>query len=146
MQATRAMAALAAAAILSACASTPPTEAELAAADYGPRPPNYKEIIHWYLQGSLRDPDSAQIRFANEPVKGWTKLAGKLRVGYAICVGVNAKNSFGAYTGYKDYYFVINRGKILQPVLHAGTDMGIVNRRAEAGCNRVVKTLPASAL
>jgi len=69
---------------------------------FGPPPPsNYKEVLEREIRGMLKDPDSAKIEFAGvfakqvEPVTFEPK--GKL--GWVVPVMVNAKNSYGGYTG-----------------------------------------------
>ncbi|WP_395406253.1 hypothetical protein ACHMW6_06160 [Pseudoduganella sp. UC29_106] len=95
---------------ISGCAS-PPTTQELALADYGPAPKNYKVTVTAHMQMLLKDPDSARYGFYIEPVKGY---AGRQRVfGWATCVMINAKNSFGGYTGAQQYFFLIRNDKIV---------------------------------
>jgi hypothetical protein len=59
------LAASAAALVLSACAGTPPTRAEIAVADFGARPTNPEPAIHAYFDGVLKDPESAGTRSAS---------------------------------------------------------------------------------
>ena len=55
-----------AAALLAGCASMPPEK--LAAADCGPYPEQYEEIVKAWMQESLKDPYSAHVEMTN-PVK-----------------------------------------------------------------------------
>lgn len=75
---------------------------------------NYKTPSEWFLtiripdgiKNRLKDPDSAKIRLLAGPkfIHGPTVNMS----GYGLCYGVNAKNSFGGYTGEKLFYFVTN--------------------------------------
>ena len=53
----------------------------------GALPDDYKTIVDEALAGSLKDPDSRKLVF------------GKTKAGL-VCGDVNAKNSFGGYTGF----------------------------------------------
>lgn len=97
--------------------AVPPTEEQLRNADYGPYPYDYKEIITNHLDKILKDPDSAQVDFKGFlPTQQWSSYFGNTKYGYAICVDINAKNSFGGYTGRQTSYFLINNGYIVQEI------------------------------
>jgi hypothetical protein len=110
------------AAILSACAAAP-TQDELARADYGAYPENFKDIIGQYVSSRLKDPDSAQFRYQNYPKPGYSRLGG-MKFGYVVCVAINAKNSFGGYTGYHANYFMIKDGVIIDAMMGSSGDYG----------------------
>lgn len=97
--------------LVAGCA-TKPTDAEFNSADFGTYPTGFKETITTYLQQVLKDPESAKLKFLNEPKKAWSGLDGQSRYGYAVCVDINAKNSFGAYTGFDTSFFLIRDNKI----------------------------------
>src|SRR5258708_21739725 len=56
----------ASAALTGGCKS-PPTQSEMAAYDYGPRPENYEKLIRDYLWPKLLDPGSAIVEFKAGP-------------------------------------------------------------------------------
>lgn len=87
--------------LLAGCASLP-TAQEAASADYGPMPTNYEQIVKTYYGTTLKDPDSAQYRNISSPRQYWLgdRFTGA-KYGYLVCVTLNAKNSYGAYVGYK---------------------------------------------
>src|SRR5438477_6228366 len=90
--------------LIAGCASAPTAE-KLANADYGDYPANYRQLIRDFFQVALKDPDSAQYQF-REPYKGYSKKAlivggGVDKYGWICNVNVNAKNSYGGYTGSK---------------------------------------------
>ncbi len=64
----------------------------------------------------LKDPYSAVMK-CEEPKQGWRNddLFSKYKkhYGYVLTCMVNAKNSFGAFGGYKKYEFVINNGTVI---------------------------------
>ncbi len=101
----------------------PPTREELAGADYGNYPSNYKETIKSYLNRNLKDPDSAKIEYLNEPRTAWSTWGGGKKFGYAVCANVNSKNSFGGYTGYKIGYYLIKNDTIILPMTGEGVYM-----------------------
>ena len=103
--------------LLSACASGPPTQQELAAADYGASitQENAQDLAKEFLSRHLKDPYSAQYQWGSI-YQGWMREApingGGLVFGYILDVSVNAKNSFGGYVGFKPYKFVFYGGSI----------------------------------
>ncbi len=101
-------------AILGGCAMPPtaPTAKEITGADYGPEPENYKELITAYMLNQLKDPDSAKFEFNKPPAKAWFGYGDKI-FGWGVCATVNAKNSYGGYTGKQGSYFVIKDGAIV---------------------------------
>ncbi len=83
-------------------------------AQYPPKPTDYREEVKRYLRLELKDPDSAIYEGwllwkaylgSNPPVYGWESM-----------VSVNAKNSFGGYTGFKNYSFW-HEGRLAKPIL-----------------------------
>lgn len=104
-------------AILAGCASGP-TPQKIASADYGsPISQEQAETrVQQYFNGVLKDPYSAQYQFS--PVqKGYiigSAMEGRpLYAGYMITVYVNAKNSYGGYTGAQAYSFLFQNGKLV---------------------------------
>lgn len=119
---------LAAAAIaclgLSGCESTPKgaTGAPLQESDFGPLPADHSTIFAGYLASYLKDPYSAQVTHYAGPAKfvGATGFSFNVKgYGWASCYAVNAKNSFGGYTGARAYLAVIRNGRIVE-VARAG--------------------------
>ncbi|QYY33554.1 hypothetical protein K2O51_31480 (plasmid) [Cupriavidus pinatubonensis] len=115
----RAFAVLVAAVSLSGCA-LPPSESELAAADYGSYPMNYEEIIRDYMSSRLKDPFSAQYQFQNSPQRGFYGLGGA-QYGFVVCALINAKNSYGGYTGARPAYFMIRDGAVVNATIGDGS-------------------------
>ena len=83
-------------------------------ADYGTYPENYQVKIKEYDTFNLKDPDSAKYSRFSKPRK--EQVIEKLKViyGYSSCVYVNAKNSYGAYSGNTLYWYFFRNGKIIR--------------------------------
>ena len=83
---------------------------------YGPRPDNYQEIIKEYMYKSLKDPESARYSEFS-PLANDLKIVDAKRrlavLGYSTCVEINAKNSYGGYTGAKRHWFLIRDGQVV---------------------------------
>ncbi len=124
------------ASVLSGCA-TPPTAAEIAKIDYGSYPYEYKKNIERYLDIVLKDPGSKQIEFMREPRATYSKASpmfgGRLSVGYAVCAYVNARNSYGGYTGAKLAWFLIKNDQVIQSFI-SSTRGALETIQAEEGC------------
>lgn len=121
-----------AAATLVGCAA--PSRQEIASADYGQYPEAYEAVIKSYMGARLKDPDSAQYRFLNAPKQGWDAFGNK-RYGWVTCVQINAKNSFGAFTGYRLHYFML-RGE--QVVDVAGSDNDVAAASTRGRCHHFI--------
>lgn len=101
--------------MLSGCATpqTPPTAAQIKAAKFPDLPTDYKQQIMGLIGQQLKDPDSGKYKFA-EPRKVYLQDAvaagSKVYYGWMFNVSVNAKNSYGGYTGYKNdaYAYIYN--------------------------------------
>ncbi len=83
-------------------------------AQYPPKPSDFREEVKRYLRLRLKDPDSAiydnwtlerAYLGSSPPVYGWMSS-----------VSVNAKNSYGGYTGFDMYHFWHEGGRV-QPAL-----------------------------
>lgn len=98
--------------LVAGCA-TKPTPEQFATADFGEVPTNYKEIVTKKLNLLLKDPESAKIEWLNEPVKAWSWFAQQPGYGYAVCVNLNSKNSYGGYVGYHLSHFLIRNNIVI---------------------------------
>ena len=120
--------------LLASCA-TPPSAEELANADYGSYPNDYKKIVKSYMQGILKDPGSAQYRLLKSPRQVWASYFGPVQYGYATCYAINAKNSFGGYTGEKTHYILIKNDVVIKHVYGKGGQYDIGESTARKGCS-----------
>lgn len=71
-------------------------------------PPDWQALVKKAISAKLKDPDSAQFKFEGKPVKGNVGHGEK----WMTTVEVNAKNSFGGYTGYKTWAIAIKNGEV----------------------------------
>lgn len=85
-------------------------------ADYGSYPSNFKSIIKSYFDDHLIDPDSVKYSKWTDPKKAYLMFGSSStpKYGYGVEVLVNAKNSFGGYTGNKHYWVLIKDGLITE--------------------------------
>lgn len=101
--------------VASACSATRPKDAD-DLSKYG-RPPSaaeaaiFRAAVDDCLAASLKDPDSRRVRYG-ELVPMWVSTWGETAwtgtrhyFGYGMVVGVNARNSFGGYTGERAWVF-----------------------------------------
>jgi hypothetical protein len=104
--------------LLSACASGPPTREELLSADYGSpiAQQDAEARAKEFLKEYLKDPASAIYEW-NPVYNGWVREAplsgGGLKFGYLLDGNINAKNSYGGYTGFAPYQFFFHNGNII---------------------------------
>ena len=88
-----------------------PSKVELEAADCGPKPIEYEKAIMKWINDNLKDPFSAKTEEISLPEKSWWGTTGALlqsrniNYGWMVSAKINAKNSWGAYVGWKKYYF-----------------------------------------
>jgi hypothetical protein len=92
-----------------------PTQKEVDSADYGIYPSNYEAVVKEFYSNILKDPYSAEYRNITGPKKFWLSDRSKgSRYGYLVCVTINAKNSYGAYVGYKTDGLLIRNDSVIQ--------------------------------
>ncbi|HEX8679788.1 MAG TPA: hypothetical protein VF683_07500 [Chthoniobacterales bacterium] len=93
-------------------AAIPPTAGDPKV--YGQYPLGYQAIVTRWLETKLADPASAVIDWETEPKAGEYKTQkGERHVGYVVDIRVNARNTFGAYTGKQRYRVVIKNGEVI---------------------------------
>ena len=82
--------------------------------DYGAYPQNYREIVTAWLNSSLADPKSVQIKWLGEPKAGQLAVTKDQQVsGYLVEFTVNARNVFGAFTGPQKHAALLRDGKVV---------------------------------
>ncbi len=97
------------------CTKSPPLE-EIAAGMSGITDmyTDYKDIVKNYTSRFLKDPYSAHYDFPYPPHKMYVQDPFQgVFYGHCGTVSINAKNSFGAYTGTKVYQYVINHNQVI---------------------------------
>lgn len=104
--------------LLNACAASPPTNEEMLSADYGSyiSQQDAEQQAEQFLKRRLKDPGSAIFEWGQFG-KGWFREApidgGALKFGYMLHANINAKNSFGGYTGMKPHLFIFYNGNLI---------------------------------
>lgn len=86
------------------------------AEDFGVLPEDYKEKIKEFMMMVLKDPDSAKYSNWQEPYKGTIPtdhFSPTPVLCWKVYVYINARNSFGGYTGGSMYGFAFVNGKIV---------------------------------
>ena len=100
---------------ITACAPKPPSLVAISTANYGSLPSDYQQQIKDRISSVLKDPESARYAF-EPPFKGYSQdgsmssTGGGVTYGYVAGVQVNAKNSYGGYTGNQLYVFIFSNG------------------------------------
>lgn len=103
---------------LAAC-SEQISEQDLKTADYGPpiSQATCEKIARDTVTPQLRDPTSPIFRFAEckkEALSSFPLAKLPKQFGYGMNFKVNAKNGFGGYAGERQYYVLINNGKVIR--------------------------------
>lgn len=86
----------------------------LETADVGAKPKNYKELVQASIKDALKDPDSAKFSEFSPLRKEVMVEKNNFVYGYSTCVFVNAKNSYGGYTGKQLYWTFIRNDQVLR--------------------------------
>ena len=104
--------------LLTGCASAP-SQQEIASADYGSYPSNYESIVKGFYDNRLKDPNSVQYRTITGPRKFYlgNRFSGA-QYGYLVCATYNAKNGFGAYTGFDTDGLLLKDGVVTKYLQH----------------------------
>lgn len=99
--------------LVTACASAP-TNDQIDAADIGPYPSNYEQIVKANFATILFDPYSAVFTFTRTPTRGYGgNVMDGAKIGWVVCGTVNAKNRMGGYVGAKFFAVVISNGAVV---------------------------------
>lgn len=122
---------LAAASVLG-CASPAGSEG-----DPGPKPTDPGKIMQDYLRVHLKDPLSAQVemRAVGRISTTRSSLLTPSTPAWGICANVNAKNSYGGYTGFRPVVVIWRSGAGV--VEGWGLAGGIDESAARAACRHV---------
>jgi hypothetical protein len=79
-------------------------------------PSDYEALIKAEMEYMLKDPESARFRFGT-PTRAYSNKGliyggGIAFVGHAVTVHINARNSYGGYTGFKEYTALFSNGSL----------------------------------
>jgi hypothetical protein len=105
-----------------------PDTSQLADSDYGSpiAQADAEAAATSFLSTRLKDADSA--KFMCQPVEQGVErdaliYGGNTWAGYVLHCGVNAKNSFGAYTGFEPFTFVFHDGSLVRAYQAQGSPL-----------------------
>lgn len=100
--------------ISAGCVTAPRDVKTITDAEVGPYPADYQFTVQSYFEQVLKDPDSAQYQWPGKPFKGYARvnLGKDMLFGWVVPVIVNAKNSYGGYTGWKDHHVLVIYDKV----------------------------------
>ncbi|WP_455865395.1 hypothetical protein [Pantoea agglomerans] len=104
-------------------------------ADVGIKPDDYQPLVEGAIRDQLKDPDSAKFSGFTTPRKEVMVDQRKFVYGYSTCVFVNAKNSYGGYTGKQLYWTFIRDNKVLRIQSTGGAYGAIIFRGRPINCN-----------
>lgn len=103
-------------AALTGCATVPANEElHTAASEPAPERDVGVAMIEAAIRDKLKDPESAQFEWPHGFVDGWYQRPfGQRYAGWITCGTVNAKNSYGGYTGRTAAIGVIRNGVVVE--------------------------------
>ena len=112
-----------------------PTDAE-----YGFPPEDVRAVISSHLRAHLKDPYSAQVDSIRGPGKVYVRngLLVPNSWGWGICFNLNAKNSYGGYTGAHVYTLLYRSGTVIQWAQN-DTDNQATNERISRLCEQITE-------
>jgi hypothetical protein len=89
-------------------------ETQADTARYGPYPANYKEVVMQWLNKQLIEPESARIEWSGDPKPADLGSNREHLYGYLVNFTVNARNTFGGYTGKQKHAVLIHNGEVIK--------------------------------
>lgn len=98
----------------------------LETANVGAQPNNYKEAVEAAIRSQLKDPDSAKFSAMTTPRKEVMVEHRDFVYGYSTCLYVNAKNSYGGYSGDQLYWVFMRDNQVLRVKNTASPYGGII--------------------
>ena len=95
-----------------------PTQEEIRSANYGTADGGILKSVAetafiMSMKRRLKDPYSAKFKFSDQLYKGFIVGKTKTEYGWFLDTYVNAKNSYGAYTGYKQHRALFRNGEMV---------------------------------
>lgn len=103
-------------AFVAGCQSPPQPQDPPEGYDFGPYPSEIESKVRAYFEAVLKDPESARYRHEDGFIKvvcnKWLGERAITYAGWGKVVGVNAKNSYGGYTGETRYAFLFEGERI----------------------------------
>lgn len=93
-------------------------EAQVAQMGYGaPLPGDWQDRVKAFMEMRLKDSASAIWQFDEKTIQAWAgssdRTGTRLAAGHVVGAMINARNSFGGYTGFESYQFIIRDGRVI---------------------------------
>ncbi|MDP2226797.1 MAG: hypothetical protein Q8J78_04915 [Moraxellaceae bacterium] len=93
-------------------------EAQVAQMGYGAAlPADWQGLVKTFMQMRLKDSDSAIWQFDEKTTESWAgesdRTGTRIAAGHVVKAMINAKNSYGGYTGFEPYQFIIRDGRVI---------------------------------
>jgi len=103
---------------LQGCAIAPTDSSgrTLTVADAGPAPTDHEASFKASITGLLKDPESARYRNISKPTAQVVNTVPGFMtggVGWSMCGEVNAKNTYGGYTGFQWWWVLVNQDTLV---------------------------------
>lgn len=80
----------------------------LAHADFGRYPPDYKALVQAWSKSNIKAPDGLQFGHVSRPRHEWAPGRSGPLFGWSVCAMITAPNSYGVYTGPQTFWFLIH--------------------------------------
>jgi hypothetical protein len=90
-----------------------PSDAELARADVGAYPPDYKSLVRSWSEHNLSESATLQFGRVSKPRREWGLAGSKKVYGWSVCAMISAPNAYGEYTGPQTFWFLIHGDRIV---------------------------------
>lgn len=103
-------------------------------ADYGVYPHEYVASIKAWAQANLKDPESARYGYISRPRQEYVVENHKPVFGYSVCAQINAKNSYGGYTGNEIFWFFFRYGQLFRAQSTEGFPGTMISRGHDVNC------------
>jgi hypothetical protein len=88
-------------------------DGNLAHADFGAYPPDYKALIRSWTEHNLDGAASLQFGHVSRPRREWVPTGAEKVYGWSVCAMISAPNAYGEYTGPQTFWFLIHGDRIV---------------------------------
>lgn len=104
-----------------------PAQISAVGAGSAPSKDTMMPLLEQQVRATLKDPSSAQFNWPNDFVAGAHQpLMAKPIYGWVTCGTVNAKNSYGGYTGAQAVLVVVRDGQVVFTEVDKGTGRPLI--------------------
>lgn len=104
-------------------------------ANYGSYPDEYEARIKNWSEANLKDPESVRYGRISRPREEYIFENHQPVFGYTVCASINAKNSYGGYTGQQIFWFFFRDGQIRRSQSAEGFPGMAISRWHKVNCD-----------